>query len=99
MRLSKGLQYLNAIGLADWRGADLTEKNKSIKYKEKGDLASFIKELEGKLGEMEGKKKSKIVVPTDIEDKVEVEEGWVEVQYSPDVILKVKRSKIKELMM
>lgn len=93
----KGLQYLNAIGLADWRGLYLTDKkNKTVTYTEKGDLIKFIQELEVKIAEMEGKKvPTKIEIP---EDEKECNDQWVEVQYNPDVILRIRKSKLKELM-
>lgn len=97
----KGLQYLNAIGLADWRGYEIEGKNRTIKYTEQKNFSEYVKELEEKMTKAEGKifsEKKKPNKVREIEDVKDDEDEWVEVKYNPDVILKIKKSKLKELM-
>ena len=108
-KVKKAVKYLNDLGVLSWEGKRLSN-DKIIRVEEK-DYSSFVKELEQKMKKSTGKERLNLKELKDIFTKADEgdqpkqektvqtkDEQWVEIEYSQDVIMKVKKSKLKKLL-
>ena len=111
-KIRKAVKYLNDLGVLDWDGKKLTN-SKMVRLEQK-DYATFVKDLEEKMKKKSGKNRLNLKEISDLFDKADKgeqpkqvkqtktvetkDEQWVEIEYSQDVIMKVKKSKLKKLL-
>ena len=104
------LNVLKQLGLTDWDGAYL-RGNKEIRVNHDANLtfSEYVKELEKKYRAKYGKPLNKDIklelekVGLEPEIKSETksepaEDDWIEIKYSDDVIIKVKKERLKKLL-
>ena len=101
--VSYGLHLLKEIGVAGWEGEFLNLESE-IEVREKPDWKTFVKNLDEKISKMKNTKKSEPLkeVVQELKEEINTQEKmceeWIEVKYSDEVIMKIKKSKLKELL-
>lgn len=110
-KIRTAVKYLSDLGVLDWEGKKLTN-SKMVKLQKK-DYATFISELEDKMKKKSGKERLNLKEISDIFDKADKgepepqkqektektsDDQWVEIEYSKDVIIRTKKSKLKKLL-
>lgn len=99
------LNVLRKLGLTDWDGVYLKD-DKEITVRKDTDMtfSQYVKDLQEryykKYGEPLGEVKLK---EPDVEPKQEIKpeaqkDDWIEIKYSEDIIIKVKKERIKDLL-
>jgi hypothetical protein len=93
--ITKALNFLRELGVTDWDGKYLRE-DKEIRATEKPSFATFVRELERKYEEKYGKP-----MPDKVKEEIKEEpedNDWVEIDYEPDLKIRVKKKRLKELL-